>query len=225
MFERFTDRARTVLMLAEQEARELHHRGIGTEHLLLGLIEEASGVAGRALAASGISLEAAREKIQNVVAPSPEAPSGGRPPFTPRAKKVLELSLREAVRLEHNYIGTEHLLLGLLREADGVGAQVLTGLGADLSELRANVESLLEQLGAEKISGTRTQPLRRRLWPKGMVTADPPRPDSGTVEISYGKFSQTIADPELAAAMSRISPDQLHTSLRQAVFGADSQDE
>ncbi|MBO0887457.1 MAG: hypothetical protein J2O38_08660, partial [Acidimicrobiales bacterium] len=115
--------------------------------------------------------------------------------------------------------------LGLIREADGVGAQVLTALGANLTDLRANVEGLLDQLGAEKTSGGRAQPLRRRLWPKGMVPADPPRTDSGMVEISFGKFSQTIADPELAAAMSQISPDQLHTSLRQAVLGAGSQDD
>lgn len=225
MFERFTDRARNVLVLAEHQARELHHRSIGTEHLLLGLIEEAGGVGARALAASGISLEQAREKVMSVVSPGLEAASVARPPFTPRAKKVLELSLREAIRLGHNHIGTEHLLLGLIREADGVGAQVLTALGADATELRAKIETLLVELGAEKGAGGQKQALRRRLWPQGMVTADPPRPDAGTLEISFGKFSQTIADPELAAALSKISPDQLHASLRHAVLGGDGQAE
>jgi ATP-dependent Clp protease ATP-binding subunit ClpA len=221
MFERFTDRARNVLTLAEQETRELHHRGIGTEHLLLALIREGEGVGARALAATGITLEAAREKVLSMVTPGAEEKVVGRPPFTPRAKKVLELSLREAVRLDHNYIGTEHLLLGLLREGDGVGARVLTALGADLATVRATVEELLKELRAERGGGGRAQPLRRRLWPRGIVATDLPTPAAETVEVSFGKFSQTIADPELAAALSQITPDQLHASLRQAVLGAD----
>jgi ATP-dependent Clp protease ATP-binding subunit ClpA len=219
MFERFTDRARNVLVLAEQEARELHHRSIGTEHLLLALVREGEGVGARALAATGITLEAAREKVLGMVKPGPEEKVVGRPPFTPRAKKVLELSLREAVRLGHNYIGTEHLLLGLLGEGDGVGARVLTALGADLSTLRATVEELLKELQGERGRGGRAQPLRRRLWPRGTVATDLAPSGAETVEVSFGKFSQTIADPELAAALSKITPDQLHAGLRQAVLG------
>jgi ATP-dependent Clp protease ATP-binding subunit ClpC len=218
MFERFTDRARNALTLAEQEARELHHRSIGTEHLLLGLVREGEGVGARALEAAGITLEAAREKALSMVKPGAEEKAVGRPPFTPRAKKVLELSLREAVRLDHNYIGTEHLLLGLLREGDGVGARVLTALGADLTTIRVTVEELLKELRAERGGGGRAQPLRRRLWPRGIVATDPP-PAAETVEVSFGRFSQTIVDPELAAALSQITPDELHASLRQAVLG------
>ena len=124
MFERFTDRARRVLVLAQEEARLLNHSFIGTEHILLGLIHEGEGLAAKALESLGISLEAVREKVEETIGPAGSAPTGS-PPFTPRAKKVLELSLREALQLGHNYIGTEHMLLGLVREGEGVAAQVL----------------------------------------------------------------------------------------------------
>ena len=142
MFERFTDRARRVLVLAQEEARLLNHNFIGTEHLLLGLIHEGEGVAAKALESFGIALEAARRRVEQTIGPA-GSPTSGSPPFTPRAKKVLELSLREALQLGHNYIGTEHLLLGLVREGEGVAVQVLVSLGADLSLVRQRVIELL----------------------------------------------------------------------------------
>lgn len=142
MFERFTDRARRVVVLAQEEARMLNHNYIGTEHILLGLIHEGEGVAAKALESMGISLEAVRQQVQEIIGEGPQAPTG-HIPFTPRAKKVLELSLREALQLGHNYIGTEHILLGLIREGDGVAAQVLTKLGADLGRVRQQVIQLL----------------------------------------------------------------------------------
>jgi ATP-dependent Clp protease ATP-binding subunit ClpC len=142
MFERFTDRARRVLVLAQEEARLLNHNFIGTEHILLGLIHEGEGVAAKALESLGVSLEAVREKVEETIGPAGSSTTGS-PPFTPRAKKVLELSLREALQLGHNYIGTEHMLLGLVREGEGVAAQVLVSLGADLPRVRQQVIQLL----------------------------------------------------------------------------------
>ncbi len=142
MFERFTDRARRVVVLAQEEARLLNHNYIGTEHILLGLIHEGEGVAAKALESLGISLEAVRAQVEEIIGQGGNAPSG-HIPFTPRAKKVLELSLREALQLGHNYIGTEHILLGLIREGEGVAAQVLVKLGADLSRVRQQVIQLL----------------------------------------------------------------------------------
>jgi ATP-dependent Clp protease ATP-binding subunit ClpC len=142
MFERFTDRARRVVVLAQEEARMLSHNYIGTEHILLGLIHEGEGVAAKALESLGISLEAVRAQVEEIIGHGQQAPSG-HIPFTPRAKKVLELSLREALQLGHNYIGTEHILLGLIREGEGVAAQVLVKLGADLNRVRQQVIQLL----------------------------------------------------------------------------------
>ncbi len=142
MFERFTDRARRVVVLAQEEARLLNHSYIGTEHILLGLIHEGEGVAAKALEALGISLEAVRAQVEEIIGQGGSSPSG-HIPFTPRAKKVLELSLREALQLGHNYIGTEHILLGLIREGEGVAAQVLVKLGADLGRVRQQVIQLL----------------------------------------------------------------------------------
>ncbi|HCB33640.1 MAG TPA: NDP-hexose 4-ketoreductase, partial [Acidimicrobiaceae bacterium] len=142
MFERFTDRARRVVVLAQEEARLLSHNYIGTEHILLGLIHEGEGVAARAMESLDISLEAVRSQVEEIIGQGAASPSG-HIPFTPRAKKVLELSLREALQLGHNYIGTEHILLGLLREGEGVAAQVLVKLGADLSKVRQQVIQLL----------------------------------------------------------------------------------
>ena len=146
MFERFTDRARRVVVLSQEEARLLNHNYIGTEHILLGLIHEHDGVAAKALASLDISLESVRAEVGEIIGPGGEEPRG-HIPFTPRAKRVLELSLREALRLKHNYIGTEHILLGLLREGDGVAAQVLVKLGADLARVRHQVIQLLEVPG------------------------------------------------------------------------------
>jgi ATP-dependent Clp protease ATP-binding subunit ClpA len=142
MFEQFTDRARRVVVLAQEEARLLNHDYIDTEHLLLGLIHEGEGVAALALESLGIRLEAVRSQVEEIIGQGQSAPTG-HIPFTPRAKKVLELSLREALQLGHNYIGTEHILLGLVREGEGVAAQVLVKLGADLPRVRQQVIQLL----------------------------------------------------------------------------------
>src|SRR5260370_25609047 len=142
MFERFTDRARRAVVLAQEEARLLNHDYIGTEHILLGLIHEGEGVAAKALESLAISLDAVRQQVKAIIGQGQQAPSG-HVPFTPRAKKVLELSLREAGQLGHDYIGTEHILLGLVREGEGVAAQVLVGLGADLNRVRQQVVLLL----------------------------------------------------------------------------------
>jgi ATP-dependent Clp protease ATP-binding subunit ClpC len=155
MFERFTDRARRVVVLAQEEARLLNHSYIGTEHILLGLIHEGEGVAAKALESLSISLEAVRNQVEEIIGQGGSSPSG-HIPFTPRAKKVLELSLREALQLGHNYIGTEHILLGLIREGEGVAAQVLVKLGADLSRVRQQVIQLLS--GYQGPSGSGAEP-------------------------------------------------------------------
>jgi ATP-dependent Clp protease ATP-binding subunit ClpC len=143
MFERFTDRARRVVVLAQEEARLLNHNYIGTEHILLGLIHEGEGVAAKALQLLEISLEAVRAEVEETIGPGIQTPTG-HIPFTPRAKRVLELALGEARQLGHDYIGTEHLLLALIREGEGVAAQVLTKLGADLDRVRAEVVAVGE---------------------------------------------------------------------------------
>jgi ATP-dependent Clp protease ATP-binding subunit ClpC len=161
MFERFTDRARRVVVLAQEEAKMLNHNYIGTEHILLGLIHEGEGVAAKALESLSISLDSVREQVQDIIGQGQQQPTG-HIPFTPRAKKVLELSLREALQLGHNYIGTEHILLGLIREGEGVAAQVLVKLGADLNKVRQQVIQLLSgyqgkeqvQVGANEQQGT-----------------------------------------------------------------------
>jgi ATP-dependent Clp protease ATP-binding subunit ClpC len=149
LFERFTDRARRVVVLAQEEARLLNHNYIGTEHILLGLIHEGEGVAAKALESLGISLEKVRQQVEEIIGAG-QSPPSGHIPFTPRAKKVLELSLREALQLGHNYIGTEHILLGLIREGEGVAAQVLVKLGADLGRVRQQVIQLLSGYSGAK---------------------------------------------------------------------------
>ncbi len=144
MFERFTDRAQQVVVLAQEEARLLNHNYVGTEHILLGLVHDGDGVAAKALASLSISLEAVRAQVVEVVGQGETPPPEGHIPFTPRAKKVFELSLREALQLGHDYIGTEHLLLGLVREGQGVAAQVLVSMGANLKPLRDQVVRLLK---------------------------------------------------------------------------------
>jgi len=150
MFERFTDRARRVVVQAQDEARTLNHDFLGTEHLLLGLVGEGKGAAVAALESLGISLEAVRQRVEDIVPPGQVEVWTGHIPFTPRAKKVLELSLSEAKLLGHRYIGTEHILLGLLREGEGVAAQVLTALGADLEGTRERVVQVLAEYQARK---------------------------------------------------------------------------
>ena len=163
MFERFTDQARRVVKLAHDEAERLDHNYIGTEHILLGLIRERDGVAARALEPLGISLDAVRQQIEEMIGRGQQAPSG-HIPFTPRAKKVLELSLREALQLGANYIGTEHILLALVREGDGVAAQALMVLGADLNRVRQQVIRLLHgqqakgPVAARSAAGEQTVP-------------------------------------------------------------------
>jgi ATP-dependent Clp protease ATP-binding subunit ClpC len=164
MFERFTERARRVVVHAQEEARDLNHDYIGTEHLLLGLMREPESAAARALRELDIGQDAMRERIVEIIGRGSAAPSG-HIPFTPRAKKVLELSLREALQLSHNYIGTEHILLGLLREGHGVAATVLTSLGADLSRVRDKVIELAPagtgearaQTGSVRVVGSSVQ--------------------------------------------------------------------
>jgi ATP-dependent Clp protease ATP-binding subunit ClpC len=156
LFERFTDRARRVVVLAQEEARLLNHNYIGTEHILLGLIHEGEGVAAKALESLGISLEKVRQQVEEIIGAG-QSPPSGHIPFTPRAKKVLELSLREALQLGHNYIGTEHILLGLIREGEGVAAQVLVKLGANLNTVRQQVIQLLSGYsGARETPGAGT---------------------------------------------------------------------
>ncbi|NYG06512.1 ATP-dependent Clp protease ATP-binding subunit ClpC [Phycicoccus badiiscoriae] len=173
MFERFTDRARRVVVLAQEEARMLNHNYIGTEHILLGLIHEGEGVASKALESLGISLESVREQVQEIIGQGQQAPSG-HIPFTPRAKKVLELSLREALQLGHNYIGTEHILLGLIREGEGVAAQVLVKLGADLNRVRQQVIQLISGYqGKEGGSGAgMTGSVQQEGTPAGSLVLD-----------------------------------------------------
>jgi ATP-dependent Clp protease ATP-binding subunit ClpC len=153
MFERFTDRARRVVVLAQEEARMLNHNYIGTEHILLGLIHEGGGVAAKALKSLGITLETVRQQVEEIIGRGQQAPSG-HIPFTPRAEKVLKLALREALQFGHSYIGTEHILLGLIREGEGVAAQVLVGLGADLNRVRQQVITLLDGWQGEDEPGT-----------------------------------------------------------------------
>ncbi|WP_084958203.1 Clp protease N-terminal domain-containing protein [Thermoactinospora rubra] len=139
MFERFSDRARRVVVLAQDEARMLHHNYIGTEHILLGLLHDHEGLACQVLRDAGVDLETVRRAVKDIIGVGATEVAAGHIPFTPRAKKVLELSLREALQLHHTYIGTEHILLGLIREGEGVAAQVLTGQGLNLADLRERV--------------------------------------------------------------------------------------
>ncbi|WP_410786110.1 ATP-dependent Clp protease ATP-binding subunit [Kribbella sp. C-35] len=189
MFERFTDRARRVVVLAQEEARMLSHNYIGTEHILLGLIHEGEGVAAKALESLGISLEAVRSQVEEIIGQGQQAPSG-HIPFTPRAKKVLELSLREALQLGHNYIGTEHILLGLIREGEGVAAQVLVKLGADLNKVRQQVIQLLSGYQGKESS------------PQG--TAPEGAPSSSLVLDQFGRnYTQSAREAKLDPVIGR----------------------
>jgi ATP-dependent Clp protease ATP-binding subunit ClpA len=186
MFERFTERARRVVVLAQEEARMLNHDYIGTEHLLLGLVHEGEGIAAQALVSMGLSLEGIRGRVEDIIGRGGDVPSG-HIPFTPRAKKVLELSLREAHQLGHNYIGTEHLLLGVIREGEGVAAQVLRQMGADMDQVRRNVTHLLASYAGE------VEP-----------SVPPPGPDP-TLRLSPEGFRSTAfgESPEHSAARRR----------------------
>ncbi len=196
MFERFTDRARRVVVLAQEEARLLNHNYIGTEHILLGLIHEGEGVAARALESLGINLESVRSQVVEIIGQGAQAPSG-HIPFTPRAKKVLELSLREALQLGHNYIGTEHILLGLIREGEGVAAQVLQKLGAELHKVRQTVIQLLSGVQGEGGSSSGS--------PSSGGGRQESGPSGSTVLDQFGRnYTQLARDRKLDPVIGRL---------------------
>jgi ATP-dependent Clp protease ATP-binding subunit ClpA len=236
MFERFTDRARHVVVLAQEEARRLQHNYIGTEHLLLGLFGEPEGIAAKALDRLGMTREGTRDEVRAIVGPGPVTPSG-HIPFTPRAKKTLELALREAVQLHHSYIGTEHILLGVLREGDGVGARILQQHVTDLSQVRMAVLDLLPATQAEVGRGRRW--LRRRgpgalgepgAAPEAAEIHTTPAADVSLSEASRLAGSQPVGshhlllaaltDPDSAAARALaalgVNLDQARDALRSA---------
>jgi len=248
MFERFTDRARRVVVLAQEEARGLNHNYIGTEHILLGLMEP-GGIAAQALNRFGMTPAGTRDEVIARVSRGSHPPKG-KIPFTPRAKKVLELSLREALKLSHNYIGTEHILLGLVREGEGVAAQILTEHAGDLIAVRQAVLDLLP--AAEALQGRRW--LRRRNEPllvggpgeagepeepggPGMPTT--PAADAGLAEAARLAGSQPVgshhlllaalADPDSAAARTLttlgVNLDEAREALRHAEVAGTSDEQ
>jgi ATP-dependent Clp protease ATP-binding subunit ClpC len=190
MFERFTERARQVVVLAQDEARVLKHNYIGTEHILLGLLREEEGLAARALDALDIGLEEVQAQVARIVGLGDEQVVAGQIPFTPRAKKVLELALREALSLGDNYIGTEHVLLGLVSENEGVGARILLDFNADAERVRNEVIRLVSGPGGSSA----TQRIRRRRPPTGAQFA-----------IAQGGRQLTIACPNCGAALETIT--------------------
>jgi ATP-dependent Clp protease ATP-binding subunit ClpA len=194
MFERFTERARNAVVLAQEEARRLQHNYIGTEHLLLGVLREPASVAGRALTRLGIGLDAARSSVEEMIGRGGQSPEG-HIPFTPRAKKVLELSLREALQLGHNYIGTEHILLGLVREGEGVAAQILVKRGADLTRVR---EAVMEELGR---IGATVETERARRTPAADEVLTAAQEISGTAPMGSHHLLEALArSPDSLAA-------------------------
>jgi ATP-dependent Clp protease ATP-binding subunit ClpC len=197
MFERFTNRARATVVHAQEEARLLRHNYIGTEHILLGLIREGEGAAARALDGMGVSLEDVRQQVELIIGHGEETPSG-HIPFTPRAKKVLELSLREALQLKHNYIGTEHILLGLIREGEGVAAQVLVQLGADLGRVRQQVTRVLAQM--REGGSPEMPPARRRTPAAEQVVAAAEQLAGGSPMGSHHLLEALVRSEDSAAA-------------------------
>jgi ATP-dependent Clp protease ATP-binding subunit ClpA len=212
MFERFTGRARHTVVLAQEEARRLNHNYIGTEHILLGLLGEPEGLAGRALEGFGLSLDGARREVAAIVSPGTAAPSG-HIPFTPRAKKTLELALREALQLSHNYIGTEHILLGLMREGEGVAAQILRQHG-DLLAIRTAV---LDLLAASSYQGPRG---RRWLRRRGSAASSEP----GTAAEQSELNATPAADATLSEAtrLAGAQPVGSHHLLLAALADPDT---
>lgn len=213
MFEKYTDRARRVLCLAQEESRILKHNYIGTEHILLGLIHEGEGVAAKALDSLGISLGGVRSQVEDIIGQGQQAPSG-HIPFTPRAKKVLELSLREALQLGHNYIGTEHILLGLIREGEGVASQVLVKLGAELDRVRRAVIEILMTHPKTVIETPPVYPASDRGFqvvdgaPK--VTVIGGRPTS-KVQVIYDAYDSVLRATDVVDS----AMNQLRTTRRQ----------
>ncbi len=212
MLERFTDQARRVVDLAQEEARRLNHGYIGTEHILLGLIHEGEGVAAKALELLGISLDAVREQVEEIIGQGQQVPSGPIP-FTPRAKKVLELSLRESQKLGHNYIGTEHILLGLLREGHGVAAQVLEKLGANLDRVRHLVIQLVHGHLAKEPLWTGAVARERRLLPGIPARLEAVEQRVATIEQQMGTGLDT-----------RDLDEQIERVRRERNAAADAQD-
>ena len=212
MFERFTNRARHAVVLAQEEARRLDHNYIGTEHILLGLLGEPDGLACRALAGVGMSLEAARNEVTAIVGTGAASVSG-HIPFTPRAKKTLELSLREALQLHHNYIGTEHILLGLIREGEGVAAQVLKQ-HADLTVIQAAVLDLLPAASAE---AARTRRWLRR--PGAVAPGEAGAPAGQTVLNTTPAADTTLSE---AARLAGSRPVGSHHLLLAALADPDT---
>ena len=205
MFERFTERARKVLVLAQEEARHFNHNYIDTEHLLLGLLREDEGVAARALAALGVTIDEVRERVESIVGYGRQDP-GPQAPFTPRSKKVLELALREAMRLEHNYIGTEHILLGLVRESEGVAVRVITDLGAGPDDVRREVVRMLpgevgRRLEDERGEDGPPESARNRLLFRGRVESlritarFDGQPETLLIDLDYAYAVRDTEDP------------------------------
>jgi ATP-dependent Clp protease ATP-binding subunit ClpA len=209
MFERFTDQARRVVVLAQEEARDLGHSYIGTEHILLGLLRETDEIAAQALEALGIGLDAARREIRLIIGEGEGTALPTHIPFTPRAKKVLELSLREALQLGHNYIGTEHILLGLIREGEGVAAQVLVRLGADLNQVRQQVIGMVRagEAGAEQY-----------LPGEGPVVTE----ESSSVRVTARAGSATHVAPPVRVVGSRIQLESLNVRLGEVISRLDA---
>jgi ATP-dependent Clp protease ATP-binding subunit ClpA len=213
MFERFTDRARRVVVLAQEEARRMQHNYIGTEHILLALIGEGNGVAFRILDRLGMSIDGTREEVKAMVGTGTGAPSG-HIPFTPRAKKTLELSLREALQLQHNYIGTEHILLGVIREGEGIGAQVLKQHSADLATIRTEVVDLLATYQPE--GARRTRWLRRGAVP---TVSEPGKPGMSTELRTTPAADSSLTE---AARLAGTKPVGSHHLLLAALGDTDS---
>jgi ATP-dependent Clp protease ATP-binding subunit ClpA len=226
MFERFTDRARRVVVLSQEEARRLGHNYIGTEHILLGLVHEGEGVAARSLQALGVDLANVRRKVEEIIGEKDAQPSG-HIPFTPRAKKVLELSLREALQLGHNYIGTEHVLLGLVREGEGVAARVLVALGADLSAVRSKVMDVLAGGVGSAARPAATSYARRMQFAAGMRAAAGARPAQLRAEmlersvdrIVFRRFTVSAARVLLLAESETMRLGHLEVRVAHLLLG------
>ncbi len=196
MFERFTDRARQAVVVAQEEARLLNHDYIGTEHLLLGLLSQPDSIAGRVLGQLGIGLEGTRADVETIIGRGAATAPSGHIPFTPRAKKVLELSLREALQLGHNYIGTEHILLGLVREGEGVAAQVLIGRGAVLDRVRELVIAEVKLAAGGKL--VRSSP-RRTPGAEAVIATAEQLAGAGPVGSHHLLEAMALVDDSLAA--------------------------
>jgi hypothetical protein len=225
VFERFTDRSRRALVFAQEEARLLDHNFIGTEHILLGLLKEGEGLAAGALRSLGISIEAVRERVEGTIGPAGSAPAGS-PAFTPRARRVLEISVREALQLGHAYIGTEHILLGLASEGDGVAAQVLESLGAPLATVRARVSQLLTQGLAHNPPPRPGAAVERREWPRYpmRLVAGPATPlGSDGVEFFVTGVLFFDESVQLFWQMSGIPEPIIHLMRDQKLFSSNLQ--